>query len=349
MTRQISEPRPLVLQREVERRYPGIWEIVSGMRKSKGCAKYLLKDWEDWCYLPLSVWYSIAQGVTEEPDTRVPWIKANLIAAVGTWRLGKGIYRFDKDLYEELISTRISDNLPVEIFFRLPEYCIYIETPGVTHRNTEIHGFFALLNDDRMGGCPTLRLVYDGGLGKAYPVELKIPKDGDFKTEFEKIYFNEKNIAAALAKGTGTTKENILYDMRLLRELAIKTLPLLLYLCSDEPDYGDKTPPVYAMPKKVKTGLKWFSATGIKNWDIGVRIGATIRKYRQQAAERESFETGRGRAPVRPHMRNAHWHGFWTGKRSEPLKRKYILHWIPSISVNMHDADAPAVIRPVKK
>lgn len=349
MNKQIAEPRPLLLQREVERRYPKVWDVVANIRKDRGNIKGMIQEWADWCYLPLAVWYVISENLTEKQDSNVPWSKANLIAAVGTWRLGKGIYRFDPDLYTELIDTPITDDMPVEMFFRLPEYCIYIETPGITYRNKAIYGFFTFLDDNKNNDkCPRLNIVYDGG-PSAFVLTLNIPNGGDFKTEFEKMYFNEKRITTAVAKEPGSTKETILDYVSSFRELAMKTLPLLLYLCTDEPDYGDRRPPVYAAPKKIKGGDKWFAAPGINNWDVGVRIGATIRMHCEQKSTRELAVHGSGRAPVRPHMRRAHWHGYWTGKRSEPLKRKYVLHWIPPTPIKMHDTDAPAVIRPVKK
>jgi hypothetical protein len=54
--------------------------------------------------------------------------------------------------------------------------------------------------------------------------------------------------------------------------------------------------------------------------------------------------------PVRPHIRRAHWHSFWAGKKGEQTIR---LKWLPPIAVNAKDSDhLPAVIReilPVKE
>lgn len=44
--------------------------------------------------------------------------------------LKKGIYRFDPDIYKEVLNTPFTGDLPHEIFFNLPEWCVYIETPG---------------------------------------------------------------------------------------------------------------------------------------------------------------------------------------------------------------------------
>ena len=48
---------------------------------------------------------------------------------------------------------------------------------------------------------------------------------------------------------------------------------------------------------------------------------------------------------VRPHIRKAHWHLYWTGPGKSIPKTK----WILPIFVKGGSADIPTVIRPVKK
>ena len=50
----------------------------------------------------------------------------------------------------------------------------------------------------------------------------------------------------------------------------------------------------------------------------------------------------------RPHVRRAHWHGFWSGPR-ESDARKLSLKWLPPIQDNLDlGDDLPAVVRPVR-
>ncbi|MGC6378155.1 hypothetical protein ACNO7L_10190 [Bisgaard Taxon 45] len=52
----------------------------------------------------------------------------------------------------------------------------------------------------------------------------------------------------------------------------------------------------------------------------------------------------------RPHIRRAHWHGYWTGKRDEPENRKFDLKWLPPFAVGLKDgAEIPAVVHKIKK
>lgn len=63
---------------------------------------------------------------------------------------------------------------------------------------------------------------------------------------------------------------------------------------------------------------------------IGEKTGAMLRKARREAFEHEP--TGR---TVAPHIRRAHWHGFWTGPRKGPqaVNQKFVLKWLPPIFV----------------
>ena len=96
-----------------------------------------------------------------------------------------------------------------------------------------------------------------------------------------------------------------------------------------------------------------FPASSERTWDVGVRIGAELRKTQQ--SECEIYSHGENVSP-RPHIRRAHWHGFMSGskKRADgsliPLsERKFELKWIPPIAVNLikGDNDMPSVVHPI--
>lgn len=75
---------------------------------------------------------------------------------------------------------------------------------------------------------------------------------------------------------------------------------------------------------------------------MGVRLGAALRRAYQ--AEQTGAE--RPHAGPRPHVRRAHWHGYWSGPRDGA--RRYDLRWLPPIAVALSDAnELPAVVRRV--
>lgn len=125
---------------------------------------------------------------------------------------------------------------------------------------------------------------------------------------------------------------------------------LLLYLCSEKPDIPDDT--------ELRTKRSRDSFGNPKRavqWDVGTRIGSALRKATEREMTKESsdnekdlnnFAVKNPHTSPRPHMRRAHWHSFWTGKR-DSSDRKLILRWLPPITVNIDGMDLPSVISPV--
>ena len=66
-----------------------------------------------------------------------------MVAGLGAWRATQTIYRFDPDFAAALVDTPIS-RLPVEAFYRLPEWCVYIEaaTTSPPPVGKLVRGFF---------------------------------------------------------------------------------------------------------------------------------------------------------------------------------------------------------------
>ena len=108
-------------------------------------------------------------------------------------------------------------------------------------------------------------------------------------------------------------------------------LSLLLYLCSEEPEVDDKrrpgTSPSKAKATRTRHGWKMFPADTSRVWRVGYQVSERLRKGSEEAERREREE---GRT-VRPHLRRAHWHGFWTGPREG--KRKFVYKWIPPLFI----------------
>lgn len=66
-----------------------------------------------------------------------------VLGALAAWRMTQGIYRFDTDIFSALWSTPIEGKIPVEILYRLPEWCVYIEAPpGYQIEDLDLFGWF---------------------------------------------------------------------------------------------------------------------------------------------------------------------------------------------------------------
>lgn len=250
------------------------------------------------------------------------------IGALATWRVTQGVYRFDPTLYENLVSTPLTGTIPVEIFSHLPEWCIYIETPGFYFIDDFLPGFFTHLEDDQNGGPPELRLLLDTTEGFIPAVIHLMP--GASVLDGMKQTFLE---AEAVGKATGNdyhvnvTEADFEHASRRLGEL----LNLVLYVCSsgaDLPFHGLNRP----FPKKIKGGYRYFPPDKPKVWDVGYRIGAAIRAA--QSKEQSESQGGTHASP-RPHIRRAHWHSFWTGPKRGVLK----VYWLPPIPVGVQEIE----------
>lgn len=338
-----SELPPQALLREVGRRWPEAWRQYKRFRDGKGQPDFV--NWPDWCYVPMAAAYAVVTGGEPQPGISQAaliseWVPA--VAAAAAWRLSKGIYRFDADVYRELVEQPLAGKLPTAAFYSLPEWCVYIETPGV-----ESHGFFVHLEHDANTGVPELRLLilYPDGRRTAIPVMLG---DWDLRTAVDKLIASSqaqetKLFGAPVAHPTAKMREQ-------LGEYVIPYLQLVLYLCSNNREMVPTRRRSRGRPSHLDVPRE------ILEWDVGVRVGTSIRTYRNQQviakADPESTDAaptegeGRRHRSPRPHMRRAHWHSFWAGPRDGA--RKLVLHWLPPIPVNLLETEhLPAVVHRV--
>lgn len=300
------------------RMYPNAWRLVEQFRLDRGRD---LPKWPGWCFLPMAGWYAIVcedAGTPTVPSNQVADI--GRLAAIGTWRYSQGIYRFDPDVFKSLWNTSITGDLPSEVLLRLPQWSIYIETPDQSFGADPMYGYWCHLEWDANDQRRELRLLLDTE-STLLPIPIHLG-DWPLETAIQKaITESTRHIP------TGTLME--VPDQKNVGNLADVMTPmvaLVLYLCSDNPDYGPESQPSRPRPKRTKRGWRLFAPPGPTIWHIGGRIGRQIRAAHIAGAE----STDR---TVRPHIRSAHWHGYWSGPRSGP--RKYSYQWLPPIPVKI--------------
>ncbi len=331
---------PLALLSEYNRAYPRGWREINRLREGRG------KDlpwWPDWCFVPIAgaiaiVTEGASMPLSSEAQMRLVEYPPAIMAALAGWRMTKGIYRFEPTLLEELAAMPLEGKLPTEIFYSLPEWAIYIETPGMTFPpfgEGELQGFFIHLEYDVNDGRSELRFALcmdNDGVKKQYYIPLHLGK-WDMTEAINRVY--EVPNLTELTEG--------------IAESLTPLVNLVLYICSANADYEKPVHPSRLMSGKKKK--KYAAAIQHKTWDIGVRLGPALRKARTviDVEETEEGEESEIRTSPRPHWRRGHWHHFWTGPRSEPEKRKLVLRWLPPIPVGIPGVDTPAVVRKVKK
>jgi hypothetical protein len=107
---------------------------------------------------------------------------------------------------------------------------------------------------------------------------------------------------------------------------------IVAYLCSINSEINTAYTPISTRSSASNRKKRTSAAT----WhEVGFHLGASIRAYRRYASAQTHDETHR---QVRPHMRRAHWHHYWTGPRIGP--RKLVLKWVAPTLVGADSAES---------
>lgn len=238
-----------------------------------------------------------------------------LFHALASWRPTQDVVQFDKSVYDSLLESGFDGKLPGKALTMLPAWSVYIDTPyGLTYKNTNFDGFFAALSSNK-----TISITFvaekDDLTIMAYHVQI----DSDLSEEY---YLLNEEINDIETRSWNNDDKN-----REIKQLIGRALSLTLYLCAYgfgedmEKSENHFNPPE---PKRHKATrlLRVFPASGPTIRTPGTKLGEKIR----QATEREYARHEGERAPMRPHIRRGHWHGFWHGKKGEQeLAVKWLL------------------------
>lgn len=322
--------RPREMLRVFASHFPDLFDEAAAYRAAHR------DEWPPWCYCPSGVTYAhvVARAYPRETvdaslraflracDDDVA-IDAELAPILCAWRMGMGVYRFDPALAAALVDTPAT-TLPAEALCRLPEWCLYVETPWWP----DAVGFFACL--DRDGDESLLRLMYDRGElpPSSYPLPLDAPTIDDALAA-------RRQYALDLAREMGDNRPagSSGRDGGALEPYLPGCVSLLLYLCDQAADYSGDDRPGHPRPVKTKKGWRLFSASAPRFWEIGRTIGERLRQA--QAAHRNMPEE---RAAPAPHLRRAHWHTYRVGKGRQDCR----VRWLHPILVGHDRAETDA-------
>ena len=321
--KRVCRPRDQVAA--IAKVYPQAWLQIDEFRAERG---HDLPMWADWCFIPLAAAYSIvcSQHSMDRLNVQAVGDVATL-TALGTWRVTQGIYRFDPAVYDPVRNTPLNKDLPCDVLYYLPEWCIYIETPDMMLDGARIYGVYAHLEQDQNDGRHELRLLLDT----------------DNRLIAVPLHIGAWSLTEALRRAYG---EAVKYDVdgvldtsyiEPLAKVVAQIMSLIIYICTQASEI-DGTPH-NPTPKKVRGQWRLFPAEKPRTWNVGVRMGAALRRAYHAS------ETGQAHGgTVRPHIRRAHWHSYWMGSGDD---KKTEVKWLPPIAVNLDDDALPAVVRKV--
>lgn len=341
MSSQKSIP-PLAAVQSYTKKYPGIWDIID----------YLLDAIKDdpntqWdrsvCLCPISAAYA---ACTQYGDNYFNMPAPSVVTALYTWRREKLIYKFDDDLASELMDTADDIVVPVEILEHLPAKCVYIDLPK-SIKQTYLDGFFAFIEHDVNTHMKELRINPIDANGEPsdhhslhlYPGATI--GDG-IKVSFDFAYEQAQKVKELHPDiSDDVSLERFIEEQKEATPFIEFCVQLLLYICADnaEIEENPKQKSIYRPTSKIRDQFK-----EVRQWDVGVKIGASLRKARAHStpAQESDMPPLNRKFKNRPHIRRAHWHHFWTGSKNS---QNLILRWVSSIVVNAEDGDTiPTII-----
>ena len=336
-----GEVPPKTVIREVMQRWPNAWRQADVFREARGTDG--IPSWPDWCYLPIHAGVAIATQGRPNPEIQMS-IWPALISGISSWRVTQGVYRFDPDLFRTLIEQPMEGVIPCDVVYRLPEWAVYIETPGMKFPlgNRDLAGFLAFLDwDENRHEINELRFILFSRDGYRSIMEILLD-DWTIKEAIQHIY----NEALCISGELGQQMASVPVEQVLPPDYFTKLVNLTLYLCAENADMAVRPHP----STRVSAMGKLQPPKDAKTWDVGIRIGSAIRKYENEKIQETTFhDDSSSHNSPRPHVRRAHWHSFWTGPK-ESKDRKIVIRWLPPIPVNVQpeNDENPVVLHRVK-
>lgn len=318
--------------------FPQQWKKIDKLKEKFGDAV------PDWCFFPMEapIW---DDGLLDGFETtEVEHIK-QIVPALASWRASQGVYRFDPLTIDAVWNTPINSIIPVDVLNFMPELCVYVETGDREFSSGKLKGFFACFEYIVLyskGVKKWLKIVLDienkSGCNLLLPFHFPMKAIDTQELTIETMIHNFLSGKGLHLKPLSQTQENvdaqILFN-GLLHDLLPGIFSMMLYICSINAEMKDCKGKLAAPAKmtavKTKKGMKHFPPGAPTVWDTAWRIGGAIRAANANANSSEA--TGMG-GTVRPHVRRAHWHTFWTGPISGPRFTRNI--WIPPISVKVN-------------
>jgi hypothetical protein len=319
--------RPTKILNSIAKKYPQAWKQMDAFRADKG--KELL-DWPSWCFCPVAAANDVVSLQNGLHATKESMNDIGIVAALSAWRFGKSLYLFDRTIYDLLITGGMKGNLPSEFLYKLPEWCVYVETPNMSFHNTTVYGFFAHLNLDIQTNSHELCLVLDtpDGLCSKYLHIGNWTINKALRSALEASDFHYREVGLETCDFEREVKEFEPF------------IALIVYLCTKnaEIEYKNKVPPKPIIKWSKKHGQQIVAPEKSRNLNVGVRIGAALR-HAQQVIRSVNHTDGTHAQPL-PHVRTSHWHIYKTGKG----RINSILKWLPPILVNVSDVDKMPVV-----
>lgn len=286
---------------------------------------------------------------------KTEWKDVNSASLVlHNWSKFKMAYKIDNEFFHEIKQT---ENMLItyEMFEKLPFKTFYVDLSEVKNI-ADINGaFIHIIKEDEQFIGVNIYMV--GGSDYTYysfyswfrfenkNEEIEFSKANLPKSDFTKVeqteIYDEKSFIEAL----NSTEYKIVSDYDPRGEIITAIYQIMNFIAVDASDVVENphTKQTYKPSDIVKNKF-----SEVRMWDVGYRYGKAIKvakkEFEKAIKEHRETETKKGRKPVRPHIRRAHWQRYHVGKGRKDTKTV----WIGAIYV-CGNTEIPVTIRKIKK
>lgn len=312
----IEKPIPLEMLERMKRTYPKMFQLYNTIYRLTGNV------------MPETCIHIVGTVLGDKYKTS---INALTLYTLGAWSQYKQIYSVDSDLAEFLTETIDDDmKIPAEIFKNLPYNSFYVEC-----NNTNIESFFVTYNSE-INKITFFSVDTESG-SEPYTVAISLPLlEG--KSIVESI--NERLINGNPEYDMTKHNDNI--------KFVKSAVQIILYIASINADVEEnpKQKSIYKH-KSEKSIQSKDRLSDVRKWDVGFRVGSTLRLHKHSAANTENKMNNSSKPSSKsPHIRRGHFHHFWTGKHDSE-ERKLVVKWVAPTFINMTGEESIAVVHSV--
>lgn len=244
------------------------------------------------------------------------------------WSTEKEVYFFNDTLTEEILKMDANDRVPLGLLSRLPYHDFYV----AAKISSNIAGFFVSYEVSSTTEH-RLSFAYINKNGSVLSTnEVNFPDTGEH-------YFSENDPEFSIR--IKEYRDDLPDDYKIL----LNTMNVLFYMCSINADIQktENSSPHCSQMQKISQ-----INNEITGWNVGYRVGPALKRKWQDSLikntetsdpsiQHELYKTKRF------HVRRAHYHHYWIGKRNS-TERKLILKWIEPTFVGIHSVKDPVVL-----
>lgn len=256
------------------------------------------------------------------------------------WLKYKQVYRFSSDLFNLLTEETDSESVMSDIFlYKLPFPCFFVENK-VMIGGREYIGFYVLRRMSPEKDCEEELFIQFVQADKERSfLYVALPLRPGCAKKVSELLEERYNYIPFDPSDPHKREEFV--------EMGKKAVNVIAYLCTDKPDIvkiksssGNQN-----VNKKGKAPKKKDTVT---IGQVGDKLARTIRESRvRYVYEGETTHEGRGKGtPKSAHIRKAHYHSYWTGKKDGSEERQLTVRLMSPIFVKGGN-NQPTTIRKV--